>query len=261
MKTMKTDRDLQTLIDRYLDGETSPREERQLALAVERRIQILENGETGETGECLETLKALRLMLGELTLGEASYDEVMRKRHSRRFMLRFGWAAAACMTLIAGAGYFLSLQKEPTRQLAEVTTQLTPQPPARTEEHPDAGPQPGTIVQPVRESQGKQKVSHPVRMKQTRPQLASTSSPAEDTKPQEVVMEEKTLAVVHEEEPAETVGDVSLSISPHKQALVDLFLAEEALQVAYELQAQQEVLRAYAASLKGKETPKAIIAF
>ena len=52
-------------------------------------------------------------------------------------------------------------------------------------------------------------------------------------------------------------------ISADKQALVDIYLAEEALQVAYELQAQQEELRAYAASLMGVEEPQpqSIIAF
>ena len=50
-------------------------------------------------------------------------------------------------------------------------------------------------------------------------------------------------------------------IPPDKQALVDIFLAEEALQVAYELRAQQEAIRAYAASLTGEELPKPIIAF
>ena len=49
-------------------------------------------------------------------------------------------------------------------------------------------------------------------------------------------------------------------IPPEKQALADIFLAEEALQVAYELRAQQEAIRAYAASLTGEEPAKAIIA-
>ena len=50
-------------------------------------------------------------------------------------------------------------------------------------------------------------------------------------------------------------------IPPEKQALADIFLAEEALQVAYELRAQQDAIRAYAASLTGEEPAKAIIAF
>ncbi len=50
-------------------------------------------------------------------------------------------------------------------------------------------------------------------------------------------------------------------IPADKQALADFFFAEEALQVAYELSAQQEELRAYAASLTGQELPKTVIAF
>lgn len=50
-------------------------------------------------------------------------------------------------------------------------------------------------------------------------------------------------------------------IPADKQALANIYLAEEALQVAYELEAQQEALRAYEASITGKEEPKTIIAF
>ena len=71
--------------------------------------------------------------------------------------------------------------------------------------------------------------------------------PEDKTLPEEPVSREQT-----EETPV---------IPPDKQALADIFLAEEALQVAYELRAQQEAIRAYAASLNGKELPKPIIAF
>ena len=52
-------------------------------------------------------------------------------------------------------------------------------------------------------------------------------------------------------------------ISPEKQALVDIFLAEEVLQVAYELHEQTEPLRAYIATLEGREleTSHQIISF
>ena len=42
-------------------------------------------------------------------------------------------------------------------------------------------------------------------------------------------------------------------ISPEKQALVDIYLAEEVLQVAYEMHEQTEPLRAYIATLLGEE--------
>ncbi|MBQ9286070.1 MAG: hypothetical protein IJ209_07310 [Bacteroidaceae bacterium] len=50
-------------------------------------------------------------------------------------------------------------------------------------------------------------------------------------------------------------------IPADKQALVDIYIAEAALQVAYQQRAQAEALRAYAASITGEETPKEIIAF
>jgi hypothetical protein len=42
-------------------------------------------------------------------------------------------------------------------------------------------------------------------------------------------------------------------LPPERQALVDMFLAEEALQVAYMQQEQTEELRAFTAGLEGKE--------
>ena len=50
-------------------------------------------------------------------------------------------------------------------------------------------------------------------------------------------------------------------IPADKQALADLYLAEEALQVAYEQRAVREAVRAYTASIKGEKLPKPVIAF
>ena len=52
-------------------------------------------------------------------------------------------------------------------------------------------------------------------------------------------------------------------ISPEKQALVDIFLAEEVLQVAYEMHEQTEPLRAYISTLLGEEleTSNLIVSF
>lgn len=60
-----TDKDIQQLIDRYLEGETSPAEERHLALALNQREKLSDDWQ------------AIRLMLGELTLGEAEYDSIL----------------------------------------------------------------------------------------------------------------------------------------------------------------------------------------
>ena len=66
-----TNKQIQNLIDKYLAGETSPAEERQLTLALH------------QCQELPEEWQAVSLMLGELTLGEAEYDTIMAQRHQR----------------------------------------------------------------------------------------------------------------------------------------------------------------------------------
>jgi len=81
------------------------------------------------------------------------------------------------------------------------------------------------------------------------PLLASSEAERDDSpSPSERAVEQL------EEEPV---------ISPEKQALVDIFLAEEVLQVAYEMHEQTEPLRAYIATLEGREleTSHQIISF
>lgn len=103
--------DIQQLIDRYLAAETTPDEERQLALALHQ---------AAEAGEPMpDEWQAVLLMLGELTLGEALYDELMAQREAStasaqntaiamntakpKRRLWWAWAAAACIALVAGA--------------------------------------------------------------------------------------------------------------------------------------------------------------
>ena len=57
------DKDIEQLINKYLEGETSPAEEQKLALELQRP-------------DIPEDWQAIRLMLGELTLGEAEYDKI-----------------------------------------------------------------------------------------------------------------------------------------------------------------------------------------
>ena len=66
-----TNKQIQNLIDKYLVGETSPAEERQLTLALH------------QCQELPEEWQAVSLMLGELTLGEAEYDTIMAQRHHK----------------------------------------------------------------------------------------------------------------------------------------------------------------------------------
>ena len=56
-------KDIEQLINKYLEGETSPAEEQKLALELQRP-------------DIPEDWQVIRLMLGELTLGEAEYDKI-----------------------------------------------------------------------------------------------------------------------------------------------------------------------------------------
>ena len=94
------------------------------------------------------------------------------------------------------------------------------------------------------------------------PKVSDYSEVSDNSKPLEPIKPIKpNRAHKPQAEPLLAQAEEELVIPPDKQALADIFLAEEALQVAYEIRAQQEAIRAYAASLTGEETPKPIIAF
>jgi len=99
--------DIQKLIDRYLEGTTTPDEERQLA----RELLHLDK-------DAPEEWQAIRLMLGELAMGEAEYDALMESRREAAaesprqegnkraaiVSMRRWIAAAACLLLVVGIG-------------------------------------------------------------------------------------------------------------------------------------------------------------
>ena len=66
------DKDIQLLIDKYLDGATSPEEEKRLARELSRADVPLE-------------WEAIKMMLGELTMGEAAYDNMMTEGRAPSF--------------------------------------------------------------------------------------------------------------------------------------------------------------------------------
>ncbi len=85
---------------------------------------------------------------------------------------------------------------------------------------------------------------------------------AEASKP--FVQEERPFPTSSVPLPASDSQREIVMIPPDRQALADIYLAEAALQVAYERQAQAQALRAYAASLEdeeGDEPAQPIIAF
>ena len=131
-----TQQEVNRLIDLYMEGKTSPEEEHQLAIEVNRSDAPAE-------------WKIIAEMLGELTLGEALYDQTMAERKRVRIRRYIGWsiaAVAACLTLwfVLGKLSIPTLQQDTAPQLAqqpkpvvkpeakekEVSTVLTPASPA-----------------------------------------------------------------------------------------------------------------------------------
>ena len=131
-----TQQEVNRLIDLYMEGKTSPEEERQLAIEVNRPDAPAE-------------WKVIAEMLGDLTLGEALYDQTMAERKRVRIRRYIGWsiaAVAACLTLwfVLGKLSIPTLQQDTAPQIAqqpkpvvkpeakekEVSTVLTPASPA-----------------------------------------------------------------------------------------------------------------------------------
>ena len=76
------------LIQKYLNGETTAEEERLLALEVSR-------------DDAPEDWKIIAGMLGELTVDEALFDQIMAKRSQQpRIMKIWPWVAAACVAAL-----------------------------------------------------------------------------------------------------------------------------------------------------------------
>lgn len=79
---------LEILIQKYLDGETTPEEEKTLALEVSRE-------------DAPQEWKIIAEMLGELTVDEALYDRMMAERNKKpRIIKQWPWVAAACVAAL-----------------------------------------------------------------------------------------------------------------------------------------------------------------
>ena len=96
-----TNKDIQQLIDKYLEGETSPQEERQLAHELLRP-------------DIPEEWEAIRLMLGELAMGEAEYDSIMARRSSRPSAILVAMRIISSIAAIYLVGLFIYLQMDST---------------------------------------------------------------------------------------------------------------------------------------------------
>ena len=98
-----TKKEIQKLINKYLEGETSPEEERQLALELQ--------------GDNLpEEWQAIKMMLGELTMGEAEYDAIMEQRKQKErkpSAVLIAIRTISSMAAIYLVGLFFWLQQTP----------------------------------------------------------------------------------------------------------------------------------------------------
>ena len=109
-----TYKETEILIQKYLNGETTAEEERRLALEVSRK-------------DAPEDWKVIAEMLGELTVDEALFDQIMAERKQKpRFIRLWPWVAAACV--VALLVVFLGPPKEETPnqpQIAKVEPKNT----------------------------------------------------------------------------------------------------------------------------------------
>ena len=124
-----TNNDIQQLIDKYLNGETSPAEEQQLALELSQRQEMPEEWQ------------AVRLMLGELAIGEAEYDAIIKQRSHKPSTILIALRVVLSTAAIYLVGLFFWLQTEPTAKIETAynkveKTQPTPNPSYCTEGTP-----------------------------------------------------------------------------------------------------------------------------
>ena len=117
-----TRNETEILIKKYLNGETTAEEERMLALEVSRE-------------DAPEDWKIIAGMLGELTIDEALFDQMMAVRRQKPRITRlWPWLAAACVAALLIV--FFGPPREdvsPQPQIAKVKSQ-NPQPVHKVQE-------------------------------------------------------------------------------------------------------------------------------
>lgn len=179
------DMDIKRLIDKYLEGKTSPEEELQLAKALQQT-------------DIPQEWKAIRLMLGELSLGEAEYDDIMAKRKKKPSLIVIALRAAsaiAAILLLVFLYKYNNVQPEvnPVQETGKYAD-VTPVPDAGdTTTYQTPQPEP-TNVEPKKLAQGVEKIH-----------VSNSEEPQETS-----VEEERTNTETEVETyPAEDVPDMS----------------------------------------------------
>ena len=182
-----TQLEVNRLIDKYMEGATSPEEERLLAIEVNRPDAPAE-------------WKLVAEMLGELTLGEALYDRTMAERKRIRIRRYVGWgvAVAACLTLWLVLGKLVpeTSQQDTTPQIAQKPT------PAAKPEEKEATP----VLTPATPSEEQVAYTAPTKRMKRNPRRQATPL-MEETIETEVMPE---LPQVSEEELAQVEKDYQM---------------------------------------------------
>ena len=216
-----TAKDVNRLIDKYLEGKTSPAEERRLALEVNRPDAPAEWQVIGE-------------MLGDLTLGEALYDQTMATRTRTQVRRYIGWgiAVAACLTLwfLLGKSGSLVPEQEMAPQMAQQPTQVAKPKLPEEKKAPAALPPTSPVMEQVAYTPP---VKHAKR--RLRKQMVSVVEEVKPTQKEEMPLAE-TLPQVSEEEQAKV--ERGFQMWQLRQAILDekieLEIATEKLNRKYE---------------------------
>lgn len=114
------DKDIEQLINKYLEGETSPEEEQELALELQRP-------------DIPQEWKAIRLMLGELTLGEAEYDRMQTLSplplngeslapSDKKFVIALRYISSIAAVLLVGLFLYQQLPTDNTNEVPHYYT-------------------------------------------------------------------------------------------------------------------------------------------
>lgn len=214
---MKT-QEIQSLVDRYLAAESTPEEERRLALTLHEAAK--------NAGDDLpDDWQAVRLMLGELTLGEALYDDIISRRRRRPFFWR--WAAVAAFVLTAGLG--VALYHSASLQRPADDTSLTHETRPSTQSikatHPVASAHTSSRIVPHVQSYRPTRPvasSHTYRRKRKTVQPMIMPSVAENPSlPQEELAEEPLLAAAEAEQQTEDIRLHPLSPDEDSYAYIE----------------------------------------
>ena len=98
-----TEKEVNKLIKKYLEGKTSPEEEYLLKQEV-------------NSPDAPTEWKIVSDMLGELSLGEAVYDDIIRKRKRRKITIKMGWGVAATVALVFVLGTIINKIEIPEKE-------------------------------------------------------------------------------------------------------------------------------------------------